>query len=128
MLISAGQAWIYRAPAGFEASRLIVGAIARFADREAIVCVAVTDALQRRPDGSIGRATIPFLPIGEGAFRASITALDGEAALPEAFAEGLAVWQDDARGLSCFTVPFEGSLDHMIARQMALIVGDADAA
>jgi hypothetical protein len=126
--ISAGQSWHYRAPAGFEASRMVVGAVVRFAGREPIVCVSVLNAPVRTATGDLAAGEIPFLPLAESAFRASVEHLDedGEGAVSTAFAHHLAAWHDDERGLSAFTVPFEGLLDHLVARQMAAIVGRED--
>jgi hypothetical protein len=50
-------------------------------------------------------------------------ALEGTADLPEGFAEKLEEWSNDPKGLTAFTVPFEGFLDQMIALQMAEIAG-----
>jgi hypothetical protein len=128
MQLAAGQQWTYRAPEGFEASRLVVGAIVTFAEREAIACCAVLGAPSRQPDGSVAAATIPFLPLAVGALARSVVEPDGAGTLPDGFAEALAAWQEDPRGLASFTVPFEGFLDQMIARQMAEIIGvDPDA-
>jgi hypothetical protein len=127
MQLSAGQSWTYRAPEGFEASRLIIGAIVTFGGKRSIVCVSVTGAPRRRPDGSIECVVIPFLPMIEPAFRASIVTLDGMADPPQSFAFKLQEWSDDPRGLTTFTVPFEGFLDRMIAMQMAEIAGQSAA-
>ena len=43
---------------------------------------------------------------------------------PSAFAAAFATWRDDPRGLSAFSVPFEGRLDLLIAHQMAALVAD----
>ena len=118
-----GQSWSYRAPAGFEASRLLIGAILTFHDHAPVICCAVSGAPRRLADGSVDRVTIPFLPMSEEALRASVVACDGVAEPPDGFASGLAEWRSDPRGLSMFTVPFEGLLDQMIARQMAAIIG-----
>lgn len=123
MELAAGQCWTYRAPHGFEASRLLIGAIASFEGRMSIVCAAVIHAPRRHADGHIEAVTIPFLPMTEAAFRASVVALDGTAELPESFAQKLQEWSTDPKGLSTFTVPFEGFLDQMIAHQMAEIAG-----
>lgn len=88
-----------------------------------IVCAAAVHAPRRHADGHIEMVTIPFLPMTEAAFRASVVALEGEAALPEAFAQKLEEWSNDPKGLTTFTVPFEGFLDQMIAHQMAEIAG-----
>ena len=119
----AGERWRYRTPAGFEGSRLLIGAVVSFAGTPPIICCAVTDAPRLLPDGRIDAVTIPFLPLSERALAASVTAPDGEAALPSGFGEAFEQWHKDVRGLAAFTVPFEGRLDLMIARQMAEIVG-----
>lgn len=120
---AAGQCWTYRAPPGFETSRIIIGAIVTFEDREAIICCSVLGAPRRLADGSVDCVTIPFLPISAAALNATLVAPDGEGRVPDAFAAALAEWSADAKGLSVFTVPFDGYLDRMIARQMAAIVG-----
>lgn len=122
----AGQCWRYDAPEGFESSRVVIGAIASFSGDARIICFSVLDAPERQDDGDVLPVTIPFLPLSEAAFASSVTALDettDAAALPEGFAQALTQWRDDPRGLSCFTVAFDGSLDRLIARQMAAIVG-----
>lgn len=119
----AGQRWTYRVSTGFESSRLIVGAVLTFADREPVVCCAVKDAPSRLPNGSVGVVTIPFLPLSASAMVRTVLALDGMEAVPEGFAEAFAQWQADSRGLSAFTVPFDGRLDRLIALQMAEIAG-----
>lgn len=121
------QSWTYAAPAGFEDSRLVVGAIVTFDGWERIVCCSVTGAPRRLACGTTERVTIPFLPLSEKAFRATVSALDGESDPPESFAAALAEWSADGRGLSVFTVPFDGTLDRLIARQMAAIVGQSAA-
>lgn len=124
MDLVAGQSWTYRAPRGFETSRLLIGAIASFGDDQHIVCAAAVHAPRRHADGHLERVTIPFLPMTEAAFRSSIVDHDEEAeALPAAFVEKLTAWQNDPKGLTTFTVPFEGFLDQMIAQQMAEIAG-----
>jgi len=123
MDLAAGQCWTYRAPAGFESSRLLIGAIASFAERGRIICAAAVHAPRRRADGHIETVTIPFLPMTDAAFHASVVALDGTGELPETFAEQLEAWSNDPKGLSAFTVPFLGFLDQMIAHQMAEIAG-----
>lgn len=122
--LAAGQRWTYRAPEGFETSRMIIGALVTFADSPPIVCCAVTGAPRKLPDGTVDSVTIPFLPMSEEAFRASAGICDGEAAVEDAFAHAFESWYGDGRGLSAFTVSFEGYLDRMIALQMAAIVGE----
>ena len=122
--ITAGQRWTYRTPPGFGASRIIVGAVVTFADHPSIMCCAVTSAPRKLPDGRVDTVTIPCLPLGEAALRATIVSPDGEAGVDESFATAFEAWHGDGRGLSAFTVPFEGYLDRMIALQMAAIVGE----
>lgn len=124
MDLAAGQSWTYRAPQGFETSRLLIGAIASFDGEQHIVLAAAVHAPRLHGDGHIERVTIPFLPMTEDAFRASVLTLDAVAEpLPAVFSEKLAAWQNDPKGLTTFTVPFEGYLDKMIAHQMAEIAG-----
>lgn len=123
MKYAAGQSWTYRSPRGFEASRLLIGAIATFDRDRNIICCAAIHAPKRHADGYLEMITIPFLPMSEAAFEASVVSLDGEAELPESFVEKLEAWSSDPKGLTVFTVPFEGYLDQMIAHQMAEIAG-----
>lgn len=127
MQFAAGQSWTYRAPEGFEGSRLLIGAIASFDGDRNIVCAAVTNAPRRHADGHLEAMTIPFLPMTDAAFHASVVALDGTADLPDSFGEKLEAWSTDPKGLTAFTVPFDGFLDHMIASQMAEIAGQSAA-
>jgi hypothetical protein len=127
MMYRAGQSWTYRPPAGFETSRLVIGAIARFGNGAEVLCCAVMGAPRKRRTGELEAVTIPFLPMTPEAFAASALALDGAAEPPEGFEDGLAAWQDDPLGLTMFTVPFEGFLDRLIARQMEAIVGQSAA-
>jgi hypothetical protein len=119
----AGQRWTYRTPPGFAASRIVIGAIVSFSDEARVICVAVAGAPQRRPDGGLDAVTIPFLPLSEKAFAATVVALDGTDAVPQAFTGAIEAWAADPRGLTMFTVPFEGFLDRLIGHQMAEIVG-----
>lgn len=124
MEFAAGQSWTYRAPQGFETSRLLIGAIASFDGEQHIVLAAAVHAPRRHADGHLERVTIPFLPMTEEAFRASVVACDETAEpLPAVFSEKLSAWQNDPKGLTTFTVPFQGFLDEMIASQMAEIAG-----
>lgn len=122
IMLSAGQRWTYRPPEGFEASRIVIGAIITFDGHERIVCVMVTGAPQVAPDRSIRTVTIPFIPLSEQAFRASIAGPDGTAPVSAHFRKGYDDWKVDARGFSYFTVPFEGFLDRLIRRQLAELV------
>lgn len=121
---AAGQIWRYAAPPGFETSRILIGAVATFSTDRRILCCAVTGAPERTADGQCHPVSIPFVPMTENALAATVTGLDPtSAALPDGFAAALAEWQNDPRGLTCFTVPFDGDMGRMIARQMAAIVG-----
>ena len=125
MAYKAGQSWSYCAPEGFQSSRLVIVAIATFDSRSPIICCTVTNAPQRQADGSVEAVTIPFLPLSEEAFTASIVACDEgmDGAVASGFVDGFEEWRVDPRGLSCFTVAFDGYLDRLIAHQMAAIVG-----
>lgn len=125
MTYKAGQVWRYDTPEGFESSRLAIGAIAFFPDQRRIICVSVNDAPQRHVDGSTSRMAIAFLPLSEAAFTATVTTLEEApvVAVNVEFTDGFLEWQNDPRGLTCFTVAFDGYLDRLIARQMAAIVG-----
>lgn len=123
----AGQQWTYRAPDDFTLSRIVIGAVLTFNGHEPVICCAVTGAPRRQVDGSVDQVTIPFLPFSEQALRATVSDCDGRAEPPEDFAAGLADWSNDPRGLSVFTVAFDGFLDRMIARQMAAIIGHSAA-
>ncbi|MBU2581918.1 MAG: hypothetical protein KJ622_09390 [Alphaproteobacteria bacterium] len=123
MTFTAGQLWTYKTPVNCEDSRIVIGAIATCGDGRHIICFSVTNAPRIGPQGEIEKITIPFIPMSESAFQATVRELAGEADPPESFSDGLQAWSEDARGLSIFTVPFEGFLDRMIALQMAAIVG-----
>ena len=123
MKFAAGQSWTYRAPRGFEASRLLIGAIATFDGDRNIICCAAIHAPKRLADGHLEMITVPFIPMTDAAFDASVIALDGEAELPEGFVEKLTEWSNDPKGLTAFTVPFDGFLDHMITNQLAELAG-----
>lgn len=123
MTFAAGQSWTYRAPQGFEASRIVIGAVVTFSGDQRIICCSVVHAPRRRPDDTVDTVTIPFLPMSEQALAATVVAHDGAAEPAGHFREALDAWAADERGLTSFTVPFEGYLDRLIAKQMAAIVG-----
>jgi hypothetical protein len=127
MGFAAGQQWTYAAPAGFEDSRLVIGAIVEFSGAERIICCSVTRAPRRLADGTVEAIAIPFLPMTETAFAQTVLAQDGAGTPPPAFLDALVPWQHDPLGLTMFTVPFEGQLDRLIARQMAAIADRAAA-
>lgn len=124
-----GQVWAYAprdhatAADAAPASEIVVAAVVAFKNHDTVICCSVRGALQRQPDGTVKRADIPFLPLTEPAFRQTITTLiaaNGSAVA--GFQSGFDTWSKDPRGLSVFTVPFGGSLEKMIARQMQAIV------
>ena len=121
MEYAAGQRWTYRTPEGFEASRIVIGAVVSFGENDRVVCAAVAGAPTRLPDGSVEPATIPFLPFCEPAFAATVVEADGHDVPPPEFTPALEAWMADPRGLSTFTVAFDGSLGRLIAAQMAQI-------
>lgn len=128
MPFAAGQSWTYRAPEGFELSRIVIGAIVTFAGNRNVICCSVLHAPRIRSDGRTDTFTVPFLPLTEDAFKASVELLDGSEAPHDEFADHLRHWSEDPKGQVTFTVPFEGLVDHMIARQMAEIAGRSAAA
>ena len=66
--------------------------------------------------------TIPFVPLSESAFAATVTALAAdEEQVPDAFTTQLQAWSVDERGLAVFTVPFLGFSDQMMSMQVAAI-------
>jgi hypothetical protein len=123
----AGDCWSYRAPAGFESSRIVIGAVLLFADQPTIVCVGVIGAPKKLPDGSLRASDIPLIPMTEHAVAASVVSFMGQAEPPTDFGAAFAAWHEDDRGLTVFTVPFDGLLDRMIALQMAEIVSEDQA-
>ncbi|MCC7253422.1 hypothetical protein [Hyphomicrobium sp.] len=124
MNFAAGQSWTYRVARGFEASRLLIGAVATFDGDRNIICCAAIHAPRRHADGHLDMITVPFIPMTDAAFCASVIALDESAAeLPEGFVEKFTEWSNDSRGLTAFTVPFDGFLDHMITDQLAELAG-----
>ncbi|MEO1207016.1 MAG: hypothetical protein AAFV45_11850 [Pseudomonadota bacterium] len=124
-MFETNQRWAYRSPAGFEASRLVIGAIVSWSDEDRIICASVSGAPRREPDGTLTAVTIPFLPMTEEAFAKTVSQQDGLADPATGFADALREWSSDERGLSVFTVHFDGLLDQFIARQMAEIVSPA---
>jgi len=121
MDFAAGQRWTYRAPAGFETSRIVIGAVLSFEEGARIVCAAVAGAPVKAGDGADQSAIIPFLPFAEDAFAQTVVARDGDDVPPPSFQAEMEAWLADPRGLTTFTVPFEGSLNLLIARQMEKI-------
>ncbi len=124
MEFSVGQLWTYSAPQVIADSRITIGALVEFESGHMLACCCVTGALQKRPDGVTERVTIPFLPMTVDALRRTVVSLEGCGDVADAFAAHFESWSEDPRGVSYFTVPFEGTLDRMIALQMAEIAGE----
>jgi hypothetical protein len=122
MDLQAGQRWTYRVAQGYDASRLIIGAIVKFEAAPSIICCSVTEAPRSSESVGSGTVSIPFLPLSETAFRNTAVALDGMGEPPASFSDRLQEWSDDPNGLTVFMVPFDGHLDRLIAYQMAEIV------
>ena len=80
--LAAGQSWTYRAPAGFECSRLIIGAVVSFEDERTIICAAASNIPTRQAKSNAEKANIAFIPMSEAAFRASVLACDKTNATP----------------------------------------------
>jgi len=120
--LSAGQNWQFNTSHGFDDARAIIGAIVSPSSGARIVCFSVTRAPTTLDDGSQSEAMISFIPMAEAAFRTTITNLDGTATLPTEFSDELTAWQSDERGLTVFTVPFDGCLDRLLAHQAAAMI------
>ena len=105
-----GQAWSYKAPAGFERSRIIIGAILTFASHEPIICVAVTKAPMSDIEGRVQPLTIPFLPFSKNAFDQTVMTIGRSAPLPENFINHYTCWKNDLKGLGFINIPFKGLL------------------
>ena len=114
----AGQRWTYRTASGLETSRLIIGAVVTFTYGR-IYCCSISYAGRASADGYLERVHIPFLTLTEAALANTVLELDGASELPPSFAEKLEAWTADPRGMSTFTVPFDGFLDHLISEQVA---------
>ncbi len=128
MQLAAGQRWTYRPPEGFETSRIVIGALATCEAAGRIVCFSVMAAPYRWPDGRFEAVSIPFVPLSESAFVETVVAPDGDGDPDDGFAEALSAWAADPRGLTLFTVPYDGLLDVLIARQMAALSGGSSTA
>jgi len=120
--LRAGQSWQFNTSHGFDDARAIIGAIVSPSSGPRIVCFAVTRAPTTLDDGSKSEAMISFIPMAEPAFLETVTTLDGMAAPPPEFSEELTAWQADDRGLTIFTVAFDGCLDRLLAHQAASLI------
>ena len=127
MTLAVGQKWTFRAPRGFEHSRMTIGAIVTLPDGQRIVCISVSHAPRVTATNDVLDCMISFIPMAEPAFLASAEVEDGTGELPAEFAEELAAWRDDPKGLTVFTVPFEGCLDELIAQQAAALIAQSAA-
>lgn len=122
MTFAVGQCWTTRDLPPTGRWGLIIGAIAVFEGGRRIICCSVEPDAASAADG--GEA-IAFLPLSEEAFAATIATRTVDREPIAGFAGELAAWQCDPRGGRYFTVPFDGSLERTIARQMAAIVGQS---
>lgn len=122
--VKAGQSWHCRGSSRGRAL-IVIGAVVEIEGRPAVACCSVTAAAGTAADGSGPNETIPFLPLTIEALAGSVGELAGDAdgAVAAGFLAAFQAWQADPRGLSVFNVPYDGSLDRLIARQMASIVG-----
>lgn len=125
MELRVGQAWRFSDEPELAASRLVIGALVDFDSGVRLVCCS---AVPWPSDGAMGIGDIvAFMPFAEDAFRRSVHSLDGIGDPAEDFGPELQAWRDDPRGLRYFTVPFEGSLDRLVALQMAALANPFDA-
>lgn len=122
MDFEAGQMWAYAAPPEIADSRIVIGALLAFENGAVIACCSVIGALQNGADGTPERTDIAFLPMSSDALAQTVTQLDGTGPPSDDFVHELERWRNDPRGASYFTVPFEGSLERMIALQMAALI------
>lgn len=120
--IAAGQCWQFDTSHGFDDARIIIGALVTPQQGERIICFTVTRAPTTLDGGIASDAMISFIPMTESAFRQTITEPDGSASPPPEFSDELQAWQSDERGLTIFTVPFDGCLDRLLARQAASVI------
>ncbi|MCH9765689.1 MAG: hypothetical protein K0U34_06830 [Alphaproteobacteria bacterium] len=120
--LAAGQSWRFNATHGFDDARIIIGALVTLPAGGRIVCFSVTRAPTKLSDGTIAEAMISFVPMAEPAFRATVIANEGMATPPQEFSDELTAWQRDERGLTIFTVPFDGCLDRLLANQAASLI------
>ena len=116
------QSWQFNTSHGFDDARVVIGAIVSPSRGDRIVCFSVTRAPTTLDNGIKSEAMISFIPMAEPAFCATITNLDGEATPPPEFSDELAAWQSDERGLTVFTVAFDGCLDRLLAHQAAAML------
>lgn len=123
--LAAGGTWTTRGIEGLEPPVLVIGALVR-GEAGAIACCAVWRAGVRGADGVWTTGTVPFLPLSEAALMASVLSPLAPVAVPDEFLPAFEAWRADPKGLSVYTIPFEGTLDGLIARQMAAIVGSRD--
>ena len=117
-----GQAWRYSSEPELAQSRLVIGALIEFGSGLRLVCCSVSPRPSADDAAAGSGEIIPFLPLSEEALRGSVLQLDGTQDVVAEFASHLEAWRSDTRGASYFTVPFEGSLDRLIALQMAALV------
>ncbi len=118
-LLAPGQTWIYRPPAGFDSSRIVIGAVVPLADNSNLVCCSVLDAPRDGGQTPGDTVNILFLPMTESAFRASVVGQDGARLLPTEFQGMFDQWLSETGGQAAFSVPFTGRLDTMVDLEFA---------
>ena len=129
---SAGETWTTRRPAATATSLpqdgappyLVIGAILH-ADTTAtgIAACAVWNARAKSAEGAWAPSIVPFLPLSLAALARTVVERAEPLALPDGFLAHFEAWRADPKGLTVYTIPFEGSLDTLIAHQMAAIIG-----
>ena len=126
---AAGETWTTRLPASSHSQDgappfLVIGAILH-ADATAtgIAACAVWNARAKAADGSWAPTIVPFLPLSLAALARTVVERAEPLALPDDFLAYFEAWRADPKGLTVYTIPFEGSLDTLIAHQMAAIIG-----
>ena len=112
-IYSVGQAWVYKAPKGFDESRIVVGAILTFARHDPVICAAVTQAPMLDSTGMVHPLTIPFLPFSKSAFDQTVLNIDGSLKLPKDFDSYYTCWKSDQKGLGYINTPFKSLLRNM---------------
>lgn len=121
---TAGETWTTRGVVDGPPPHLVIGAIIRGDDvGRSVAACAVWHAHARTPAGEWRTTTVPFLPLTLAALAGTVVDRAAPLAMPDEFMAEFEAWQADPKGLSVFTIPFEGSLDGLIARQMAAIIG-----
>lgn len=120
--LRAGQRWTFDATHGFSDARIVIGAIVSTGGGERIICFGVTRAPTTLDGGIQGEAVISFIPMAESAFKRTVQVCEGMSEPLDGFQSELQAWQNDPRGLTVFSVPFDGCLDRLLANQAASLI------